>query len=161
MALVPMIFFDNAVADIFRKSLARWEDDLADPAGFFQMALTNTTPNPATDLLFTDIPEIPRVNGYFTGQSEHSGDRYDIDHDILTVGKTSTMTAIKIEQQAAGGSIGPFRYMVMYGGSVTPDRPLVCFWDHGSEVTILDGFIHTFFFNGSPNVGTVFTGFSL
>ena len=161
MAIVPIQFFDAHVADIATNEQARWELLVIEPDGFYQMALTNTQPDPANDVLFTDIPEIPRVNGYFTGQGEHLGNRYDINHDIITVGKTSTMTGVSFSQQASGGSIGPFRWIVLYATPSVPDRPLVCFWDHGSPVTILDGFLHTFFFSGSPNVGTIFTARSI
>lgn len=160
MAIVPIQFFDGAVA-LSIAGLSRWEDAIIEPDGSYQIALTNTQPDPVNDVLFTDIPEIPRVNGYFNGLPEHSGNRFVFGHDMITVGKTSTLTGVSFSQQASGGSIGPFRWIVMYFTSTVPDRPLVCFWDHGSAVTILDGLTHTFFFSGSPNVGTILTGRSI
>jgi len=154
MALVQMQFFDGVVEKFFENANTMfWEDRVILPNGRYQMALSNVAPS----LSFSDwnqIPEIARGNGYFNGATEHVGNRYVIGHDLIQVGAVSTMTGVKVEQQAAGGSIGPFRYLIFYEFS---SRLLICFWDHGSSVTLLDGEIHTFYFNGSPNVGTIFT----
>ena len=154
MALVKMNFFDNAVEDFF-DSLAFqfWEDRVINAKGIYQCALSLVAPV-ISDVSWTSTPEIARANGYFNGAGEHLGNRYVFGHDLIQVGNISTMTGVKISQLAVGGSIGPFRYITLFRRG---DRRNVCFWDHGSEVTILDGLTHEFFFNASPDVGTIFT----
>ncbi len=154
MALVKMNFFDVAVEDLIAgPGGAFWEDTVIAANGTYQCALSLATPN-LSDVSWTAIPEIARGNGYFNGESEHLGNRYVFGHDLIQVGNIATMTGVKISQLAVGGSIGPFRYIILYRRG---DRRNICFWDHGSEVTILDGLTHEFFFNGSPDVGTIFT----
>ena len=154
MSLVTMQFFDGAVAKFFEASDGSfWEDTVIDANGRYNMALSNDAPS-LSDSSWTQIPEIARGNGYFNGASEHVGNRYVIGHDLIQVGNISTMTGVKVVQSAAGGDIGPFQYLIFYEFS---SRELICFWDHGSPVTIPNGGMHTFFFNGSPDVGTIFT----
>ncbi len=154
MALVGMQFFDRHVDDFFGSlNGAFWEARISLPNGRYQMALSNHAPS-LNDTDWNQIPEIARSNGYFNGATEHVGNRYVIGHDLIQVGNVSTMTGVKVVQTAAGGDIGPFQYLIFYEFS---SRDLICFWDHGSPVTIPNGGMHTFFFNGSPDVGTIFT----
>ncbi len=154
MALVGMQFFDGAVDLLFSDfSTMFWEAQISLPNGRYQMALSNSLPS-VSDSDWNQIPEIARGNGYFNGATEHLGNRYVTGHDLIQVGKVSTMTGVKIEQTAAGGDIGPFQYIIFYEFS---SRRLICFWDHGSPVTIPNGSMHTFFFNGAFDVGTILT----
>ena len=38
----------------------------------------------------------------------------------------------------ASGSVGPFRYVIIYNDTAAND-PLICFFDYGSEVTLASG----------------------
>ena len=41
---------------------------------------------------------------------------------------------------AAGGVVGPFRYVYVYDDTVAaPADPLVCYYDYGSSITLADG----------------------
>lgn len=98
-----------------------------------KLALSNTAPN-QTDDVFGDITEISAGNGYtaggatmsVTGSSQSGGDY--------------TLEAADVTITANGGSIGPFRYVVMYNDTPTsPADPLIQYWDYGSSITLADG----------------------
>jgi hypothetical protein len=57
---------------------------------------------------------------------------------------------------ASGGSVGPFRYVVIYNDSATsPVDALVCFFDYGSAVTLADTETFTFDFDGTNGLFTL------
>jgi len=115
----------------------------------FKVVLTNTAPSAANTIL-TDITQISGTNGYTTGgtattitESETSG--------------TTTIQGTQVVFTAAGGSMGPFRYYVLYNDTATsPADALVAFWDHGSAVTLADGESFTIKFNNA-SPGTIMT----
>ena len=51
---------------------------------------------------------------------------------------------------ASGGSVGPFRYVVIYNDTPTsPADPLIAWYDYGSDVTLNDGETFTVDFEGT------------
>jgi hypothetical protein len=97
----------------------------------FKLALTNTAPNAATHTVLANITEIAAGNGYAAGglavavtASSATG--------VYTLTQDATVTLT-----AAGGSVGPFRYVVFYDDTVSGD-PLLSFFDYGSSITLLD-----------------------
>ena len=63
-------------------------------------------------------------------------------------GRESTLTA-------AGGSIGPFRYAVLYNDTpATPLKPLLGAYDYGSAITLADGQQFVIDFNAVSGVLT-------
>ena len=97
-----------------------------------KVMLTNTAPV-AADALFADIVDIGAGNGYTAG-----GD--DIQNDVTeTPAGTGNLTGVDVTFTASSGTIGPFRYAVIYNDTqATPAKPLIGFWDYLSNVTLQD-----------------------
>jgi len=56
---------------------------------------------------------------------------------------------------ASGGSVGPFRYVIIYNNTPTsPPDPLVAWFDYGSDLTLLDGETLTLDFDGTNGLLT-------
>ena len=50
----------------------------------------------------------------------------------------------------ASGSVGPFRYVVLYDDTPTsPNKPLAGWWDYGSSITMANGETFTVDFTGA------------
>lgn len=118
--------------EAFPEHLAEKVHDLN--ADTIKNLLTNTAPNAATHTVKADLTEIAAGNGYTAG-----GD--DTQNATSRSGGTTTVTATDIVVTAAGGSIGPFRYVVSYNDTpaVAPVDPLIEYWDYGSSITLLAG----------------------
>lgn len=94
--------------------------------------LTNATPA-ATDTIRTTAPaEIAAGNGYTTGGVTVSLPGYS---QTGGVGKLSAVASDPVIT-ASGGSIGPFRYAVLYESTT---NELIAFFDYGSALTLLTG----------------------
>lgn len=96
-----------------------------------KIALSNTAPSAANTLL-ANITQITAANGYTAG-----GAAVTITDSSQTAG-TYKLVGNDVVFTAAGGSIGPFRYAVLYNDTAADD-PLIGFWDRGSSTSILDG----------------------
>lgn len=100
-------------------------------ADTIKVALTNSAPS-ATNTTFTDITEISAGNGYTAGghttsassSSQTSGTYKLVMSDVLIT--------------ASGGSVGPFRYVVIYNDTAT-NNELIAFADYGSSITLASG----------------------
>lgn len=92
------------------------------------IALTNTAPTHSTDTQLSNITEISYTNlssrNITTTSSSSSGGTYSL---VLT---DLTLTA--------SGSVGPFRYAVVYNNTATNDE-LLNSWDYGSSITMSSG----------------------
>lgn len=102
-------------------------------ADTFKIALTNTAPV-ATNTVFANITEIAAGNGYTAG-----GNTMTITSCAQTSGTLNWILA-DTTFTASVGSIGPFRYAVLYNSTPTsPLAPLIAYWDYGSSITLAAG----------------------
>jgi hypothetical protein len=98
-----------------------------------KILLTNTAPV-ATNEVKADLTEISAGNGYSAGGSQATQS---------SSGQTSGTYKLVVGDvtfTASGGSIGPFRYAVVYNDTpASPADPLIGWWDYGTNITITDG----------------------
>ena len=114
----------------------------------FKLMLSNGAPT-ASNAVKADVTEIATGNGYPVG-----GPGVGV---ALTLSSATAKVTIADEViTAAGGSIGPFRYGVIYNATVTsPLNPLVGWFDHGSAVTLSTGETFTADFDASAGAFTL------
>ena len=109
-------------------------------------ALTNTAPL-ATHTVLANITELGAGNGYTAGGA-------DAQNDYTEAAGIGTLTCVDIVWTAAGGAMGPFRYVVLYNDTpAAPLDPLIGWWDYGSAVTLQIG--ETFTVDFGASVGTL------
>ncbi len=113
----------------FSEQLIRGTHDF--DAHTFKVYLTNTTPNLATNAVKADLAEIAGGNGYTAGGAATT-------ITVAESGGTATVSGTEITWTAAGGSVGPFRYAVLYNDTSASDN-LVAVWDYGSSLTLAAG----------------------
>lgn len=109
--------------------------------------LTNSAPVAANGLK-SDLTEISAGNGYTAG-----GTAATISSSAQTTG-TYKLTLADVVFTASGGTIGPFRYAVLYDDTAASDQ-LIGWWDCGSSITLQDGETFTTDFNASTGVLTL------
>lgn len=112
-----------------------------------KVALTNTAPS-ASNSLLADITQISSGNGYTTG-----GTAATISSSAQSSG-TYKLVLADVVFTASGGTIGPFRYAVLYDDTSTGDM-LIGYWDYGSSVTLADTETFTVDFDGTAGVLTI------
>src|SRR5574343_553201 len=108
-----------------------WAEYMAEGANLasdqFTVALTNTAPV-ATNSVLADITQISYTNcssrNLTTTSSTQTGGVYSLVLADLTL-------------TASGGSVGPFRYVVIYDSTVS-GSPLLGWVDYGSALTMAD-----------------------
>ncbi|MFO0449524.1 MAG: hypothetical protein ACK52I_12840 [Pseudomonadota bacterium] len=103
----------------------------------FAIALTNTAPV-ATNSVIADITQISYTNlssrnVTTTSSSQTSGTYTLVLQDLV---------------MTASGSVGPFRYVVLFDDTLAGD-PLVGWWDYGSSITMANGETFTVDFTGA------------
>lgn len=112
-----------------------------------KVMLTNTAPVAANSVK-ADIIEIAAGNGYAAG-----GNTPAISSSAQVAGVYKLVLADTVFT-AAGGSIGPFRYAVLYNS--TPGAgPLIAWLDYGSAITLLTGETLTVDFDAAAGVLTI------
>jgi hypothetical protein len=115
----------------------------------FKIALSNTLPV-NTNTILANITQISAGSGYTSGGTATT-------IAISESAGTTTVTGTQVVFTASGGSIGPFRYAVLYNDTTaSPAKPLVAWWDYGSSITLSDTDSFTVKFNNT-SPGTIFT----
>ena len=120
-------------------------------ADTLKVLLTNDAPSAAADAVKADLTsELGTANGYTSG-----GPTASISASAQS-GGTYKLTLGDVTVTASGGSIGPFRYAVLWNDTPTsPADPLIAWWDYGSSITLLDGESFTVDFDASNGVMTI------
>jgi hypothetical protein len=114
-------------------------------ADAFKVMLCNTAPV-ATNSVKADLTEIAAGNGYAAGGTATT-------ITVTRSGGTSKVVGTDVVFTASGGTIGPFRYAVLYDDTVaSPADPLVAFWDYGSSVTLNSGETFTVDFDATNGI---------
>jgi hypothetical protein len=135
--------YNNFVQDLGRKVHNLNADVL-------KVALTNTTPNAGTNTVLVDAVEIAAGNGYSAGGSVIASTAW-----AQTSG-TAKLAGLDVVFTASGGSIGPFRYAVVYNDTPTsPADPLISYFDYGASITITSGNTFTVDFSDNTQLATL------
>lgn len=131
--------FNAFVENVFEKVHNLQSDTL-------KVLLTNTAPVAANSVK-ADLTEISAGSGYSAG-----GSATTVSSSAQTSG-TYKLVCADVTITAAGGSVGPFRYAVLYNDTPTsPADPLIGFWDYGSALTLADGESIVVDFDGTNGV---------
>lgn len=101
----------------------------------FKAVLCNTAPTAANTIL-SDLTQISNGGGYTGGAGG------GLTLDTVTLSEASGTAKVTIADEvftASGASVGPLRYVDIYNDSATsPADALVCWFDYGSAITLLD-----------------------
>jgi len=98
----------------------------------FMVYLTNTAPV-VTNTVYNTPADLSTANGYTAGGAS-----------VGTITGTQTSGVFKFvggsdpSWTASGGSIGPFRYAVLYNFT-SGTKPLIGWWDYGTNLTLTNG----------------------
>jgi hypothetical protein len=110
----------------------------------FKVMLTNTAPV-ATNHIYSDISagELTTTGGYTVGGISSATS------DSSTSG-TEKVLATNVTWTGSAGGMGPFRYVVVYDTTpTTPLKPLVCWFDNGSSISLAAGDTFTVSFDAT------------
>ncbi len=111
-----------------------------------KVALTNSAPV-NTNTVLANITQIANGNGYTTG-----GTAATISSSAQSSGTYKLVLADVVF--TASGSMGPFRYAVLYNDTATNDE-LIAWWDYGSNLTLASGDSFTVDFDATNGVLTI------
>lgn len=131
---------------VFTKDLIEGKHNFA--SNTFKIMLTNTAPT-ATNAVKADLTEISAGSGYTAGGTATT-------ITSSTSAGVAKVSGTDVVFTAAGGSIGPLRYAVLYNDTqTTPLKPLVAWWDYGSSITLNDTETLTVDFDSTNGIFTV------
>jgi len=111
----------------FVEALAEKKHDLGSDA--ITVALCNAANAPAaSDAVLADLTTVSTAN------------LDDVTPTVSSSGQSSGTYKLVLADltMTASGTVGPFRYVVLYNDTATNDE-LICWFDYGSEVTLASG----------------------
>lgn len=113
----------------FTKACAEKVHNLASDT--LKVILTNSAPV-NTNTVKANLTDISAGNGYTAGGSQSS--------QVSSSQSSGTYKLVlsDVTFTASGGSIGPFRYAVLYNDTALNDE-LIGWWDYGSSTTLASG----------------------
>lgn len=114
-----------------------------------KIALTNNAPNLSSHTTLSDITEISAGNGYSSG-----GMTVGIASSSQSGGTYKLVPSADPQITASGGSIGPFRYGVLYNATAS-GGPLIGMWDFGSSQTASAGNVIKVDLDGSNGIFSI------
>lgn len=113
----------------FKEAVAEKKHNLG--ADTLKFMLTNTAPSLANTVK-ADLTEITAGSGYTAG-----GTAVTVSSSAQS-GGTYSLVLAACTFTAAGGTIGPFRYVILYNDTATNDE-LIGYVDYGTSYTLPDG----------------------
>lgn len=134
----------------FVENVAEKKHDLG--ADTLKVFLTNTAPNASTHTAYDGVTgttgpaEIAAGNGYTA-----TGNAASVTSSAQTAG-TYKLVLADPATWTATGSVGPFRYAVLYN-STSAGKELIGWWDYGSSITLASG--ETFKVDFDPTSGVL------
>lgn len=131
----------------FVEDLAEKKHNLG--ADTLKIALTNAAPNVATHTVLADITDLSTANGYTAG-----GNTAAVGTSAQSAGVYKLVLSDPATWTASGGTIGPFRYAVLYN-STAASGPLIGYWDYASSVTLQIGETFTTDLDATNGVFTI------
>jgi hypothetical protein len=130
----------------FTKALGDKLHNLGTDTFFFQ--LTNTVPV-ATNSIETDLAaDLSTANGYTAGGLTLGTGTW------TTASGTAKLVITDKVFTAAGGAVGPFRYVTILNNTAT-NKDLIGWYDYGSSITLNDTETLTLDFDGAAGVLTI------
>ncbi len=113
-------------------------------ADTLKVALTNSAPS-ASNTILANITEISYTNLSSRTLTVSSSSQTSGTYKLIIADLTLT---------ASGGSVGPFRYIVIYNDTATNDE-LIDWFDYGSSITLADGDTLNLDFDGTNGLFTL------
>jgi len=103
-------------------------------ADTLKVYLTDNAPSATLDLTKADLAGIAEGAGF-------GYDPADTNNAVTSAAGVATVTATNVTWTCTSdGTIGPFRYVVLYNDTPTsPADPLIAWWDYGLSITLNPG----------------------
>lgn len=128
--------------NLFTQDVCEGAHNFKSGGATYKVGLTNVAPV-ATNHLYSDLTDLTTTGGYTAGgQASAMSDS--------TASGTEKVLATNVTWTGSGGGMGPFRYIwIDCDSQATPAKPLVCWFDYGSSISLNSGDTFTVSFDGT------------